>query len=60
MEKINQKLFGSSAAGGVDHSSAIFGSSVNQTGSTTQTLNTVAGTSSGSSATCLVSVSGGA
>ena len=65
----DQKLFGSSAAGGVDHSTAIWGTGAgaavhqynselpfgNRAGGT-QTLNTISGSSSGSSATCLVSV----
>ena len=65
----DQKLFGSSAGGGVDHSTAIWGTGAggavhqynseiapgNRAGGT-QTLNTISGTSSGSSATCLVSL----
>ena len=52
----DQKLFGSSAAAGVDHSTAIFGSAVAKTGGSTYTLETVCGSSSGSSATVLVGV----
>ena len=65
----DQKLFGSSAGAGVDHSTAIWGTGAggavhqynseiapgNRAGGT-QTLNTISGTSSGSSATCLVSL----
>ena len=65
----DQKLFGSSAGGGVDHgsgrSSKEAGAVVHQYNSEiapgnvsggTQTLNTIEGSSSGSSATCLVSL----
>tara|TARA_B100002049_G_scaffold206754_1_gene167422 strand:+ start:61 stop:861 length:801 start_codon:yes stop_codon:yes gene_type:complete len=55
----DQKLFGSSAGAGVDHSSAVWGTGVAQYNSElveTQTLETVAGSSSGSSATVLTSL----
>ncbi len=44
----DQKLFGSSAGAGVDHSSSIFGTAIKKTGSTVNTLTTTSGTSSGS------------
>jgi hypothetical protein len=52
----DQKLFGSSAAGGVDHSSAVWGTTsatYNSELTETQTLETASGTSSGSSTTVL-------
>ena len=55
----DQKLFGSSAAGGVDHSSAVWGTTsatYNSELSATQTLETACGSSSGSSATVLTSL----
>jgi len=44
----DQKLFGSSAGAGVDHSSSIFGTAITKTGSSVNTLTTQAGSSSGS------------
>ena len=44
----DQVLYGGSAGGGVDHSTAIFGTSVVKTGSSVNTLTTQAGSSSGS------------
>ena len=44
----DQKLFGSSAGAGVDHSSSIFGTAIKKTGSSVNTLTTQAGSSSGS------------
>ena len=44
----DQKLFGSSAGAGVDHSSSIFGTAITKTGSSVNTLTTTSGTSSGS------------
>ena len=54
----DQKLFGSSAAAGVDHSSAVWGTDKYNSELTqnTQTLETVAGSSSGSSTTVLTSL----
>jgi hypothetical protein len=55
----DQKLFGSSAAGGVDHSSAVWGTTsatYNSELTATQTLETACGSSSGSSATVLTSL----
>ena len=44
----DQKLFGSSAAAGVDHSSSIFGTAITKTGSSVNTLTTQAGSGTGS------------
>ena len=43
----DQKLFGSSADAGVDHSSSIFGTAITKTASSVNTLTTQAGSSSG-------------
>ena len=43
----DQVLYGGSAGGGVDHSTAIFGTSVVKTGSSVNTLTSQAGSSSG-------------
>ena len=44
----DQKLFGSSAGAGVDHSSSIFGTAITKTGSSVNTLTTQAGSGTGS------------
>ncbi len=54
----DQKLFGSSAAAGVDHSSAVWGTDKynSELTNNTQTLETVTGSSSGTSTTVLTSL----